>query len=421
MLSSSPALPSEAPATAAASPSGPCPTGSGPTEHTTSLTAPETWTAADSPHVIPFDITLSAQLTLEPCVEVRIAAGRTISIAATGSIVASGDETRHIVITEDQPDAPFSSIRTVNGGSLHLSYVDISGGGDPANALPSNTGTLFLQGVDGSQPTQAILFVDHVTINDSASDGVLLRDGAGFAPGSTAFTVSGAAGWPVAIWGRAAGTLPDGSYTGNDQDVITLLDSDGGGAILQSLTLRNLGVPYLVGGEFSSGGLRVNAPQGATGITVLTIEPGVTLLFRDQGIMEVEHFTGDSPALGAVVAQGTPDQPITFSSFAAIPAAGDWYGLRYGLVPSDLNVLDNVRIEYAGAGSPTTGARCNPATNSYTSGAGLSIYGRAAGEFLTNSTIFASAGHGVARMWTGKRVDFKPTNTFEQVAGCDQT
>jgi hypothetical protein len=371
--------------------------------------------------VIPFDITISAQLTLEPCVEVRIAAGRTISIAATGSIVASGDEARHIVITEDQVDAPFSSIRTVNGGSLHLSYVDISGGGDPANALPSNTGTLFLQGVDGSQPTQAILFVDHVTINDSASDGVLLRDGAGFAPGSTALSVSGAAGWPVAIWGRAAGTLPDGSYTGNAQDVITLLDADGGGAILQSLTFRNVGVPYLVGGEFSSGGLRVNAPQGATGITVLTIEPGVTLMFRPQGIMEVEHFTGDTPALGAVVAQGTADLPITFTSATETPAAGDWYGLGYGLVPSQLNALAYVRIEYAGAGSPTTGARCHPATNTYTSGAAITIHGRPSAEFLTNSMIFASAGHGINRLWGGKRTDFKPTNTFEQVAGCDQT
>ena len=137
--------------------------------------------------------------------------------------------------------------------------------------------------------------------------------------------------------------------------------------------------------------------------------------------MEVEHFTGDLPATGALVAQGTPDQPIVFSSAAETPAAGDWYGLRYGLLPSDLNALEYVRIEYAGAGSPTTGARCHPATNNYTNGAGVSIYGRPSGEFMTNSTIFASAGHGINRLWGGKRIDFKPTNTFEQVAGCDQT
>ena len=110
--------------------------------------------------------------------------------------------------------------------------------------------------------------------------------------------------------------------------MITLLDADGGGSILQSLTLHNLGVPFLVGGESSSGGLRVTAPQGANETSVLTIDPGVTLMFRPNGIMEVEHFTGDFPALGAVVARGTPEQPIVFTSAAETPAAGDWYGLR---------------------------------------------------------------------------------------------
>ncbi len=421
-LTASPAVPSEAPpSTAPSSPSGSCAPGNGPTTHTAAVSTPETWTAADSPHVITFDLTISAQLTLEPCVEVRLPAGRGISINATGSIVANGDEARHIVITADQPGTPFTTIRAVGGGSLHLSYVDISGGGDPGNARPSDWGTIYMQGVDGAQPTQSLLFVDHVSITDSASNGLLLRDGAGFAVGSTQLSVSGAAAWPVAIWGRAAGTLPDGSYTGNAQDVITLLDADGGGSILQSLTLHNLGVPFLVGGESSSGGLRVTAPQGANETSVLTIDPGVTLMFRPNGIMEVEHFTGDFPALGAVVARGTPEQPIVFTSAAETPAAGDWYGLRFGLTPSDQNVLDNVRIEYAGTGSPASGARCHPNTNTYTGGVALAIYGRPPTVFLTNSTIFASAGHGIERRWLGKLLDFKPTNKFDQVAGCDQT
>ena len=385
------------------------------------MAAPETWTAAESPHVVAFDITISAQLTLEPCVEVRVADRRAIAISATGSIVANGDEARHIVITADEAGAPFTWIRAVGGGSMHLSYVDISGGGYPGNAQTSNTATIYMQGADGTQPTQPSLFVDHVTITNSASDGVLLRDGAGFAPGSTDLTVTGAAAWPIAIWGRAAGTLPDGSYTGNGQDVITLLDSDGGGAMLDTQTLRDLGVPYLVGGEFSSGGLRVTAPQGSTETTVLTIEPGVTLLFRPNGIMEIEHFTGEFPALGALVAQGTPLRPVVFTSAAETPAAGDWLGLRYGLVPSDLNALDNFRIEYAGQGAPGQSPGCRPVTPDYTSGAAVIIYGKPAGQFITNSTIFASAGHGIGRNWLGKRIDFKPTNTFDQVAGCEQT
>jgi len=371
--------------------------------------------------LIAFDITVSAPLTIEPCAEVRIGAGRTISISATGSIVADGDEARHIVITNDQADAPFGIIRVSGGGSLHLSYVDVSGGGNPGNAEPSNTGTFYLQGADGTQPTQPTMFVDHVTVTKSASNGLLLRDGAGFAPGSTALTVTGSAAWPVAIWGRAAGTLPDGSYVGNAQDVITLLDSDGGGQFVENTTLRNPGVPYLVGGEHSSGGLRVTAPQGVTETTVLTMEPGVKLMFRPDGIVEVEHFTGDVPAHGAIVAIGTPDEPIVFTSAVETPAGGDWYGLRYGLIPSDLNDLQYVRVEYAGEGSPYSSADCHPNTHNFTTGAAVTIWGKPASQFLTNSTIFASASHGIARNWAGKKISFLPTNTMDQVAGCDQT
>ena len=400
---------------------GACSPGTGPTIHSASAGAPETWTAAQSPHVVPNSITVNSQLIIEPCAEVRIAPRASITVSATGSIVANGDSAHHIVITADQPGARFLNITAHGGGTLHLAFVDISSGGDPGNTQPSLAGTIFLQGIDGTQPTQPILFVDNVSVSDSGSTGIVLRDGAGFAPGSTALTVTGSVGWPVSVWARAAGTLPVGNYLGNANDQIILSDGDGGGSILEDTTVRNLGVPYLIGTEFSHGGLRVTAPFGSTDVSTLTVEPGVTLLFRESGILEIEHFTGDSPALGALVAVGTPDQPIVFTSAAATPAPGDWYGLRYGLVPSDLNRIDYASIEYTGAVTGVQPGRCKPATRDYLDGSAVLIYGKPPGEFITNTTIFASAGHGVARAWLGKKIDFKATNTFEQVAGCDQT
>ena len=293
------------------------------------------------------------------------------------------------------PGTRFGSIAATGGGTLNFAYVDVSEGGDPGNTQPSLTGLFFLQGADGSQPTQPIFHVDHVTITGSGSNGMVLRDGAGFAPGSTALAISGSAVWPVSIWGRAAHTLPDGSYVGNAQDRIVLLDGDGAGAVLEDGTLRNLGVPYLVGGEFSGGGLRVSAPFGSTETTTLTIEPGVTLLFRPNGILEIEHYTGDSPALGALIAVGTPDQPVVFTSVADTPAPGDWYGLRFGLVPSNLNAIQYARFEYAGELNGVQ-ASCRPATHDFVAGAAVTIYGRPPGEFITNSTIFDSAGHGIS-------------------------
>ncbi|MEO6351169.1 MAG: hypothetical protein ABIP53_11015 [Candidatus Limnocylindrales bacterium] len=371
--------------------------------------------------MIPYDITVSSQLILEPCVEVRIAPRASVTVAGTGSIVANGDETHHIVFTANEPRTSFASLRTHSGGTLHLAYVDISSGGDPLNTLPALAAAVFSRGTDGSQPTQPTLFVDHVTVTGSRSSGILLRDGAGFAPGSTALTISSAAGWPVSTWARAAGTLPDGSYLGNANDQIILSDGDGAGSVLEDVTLRNLGLPYVVGTELSHGGLRVTAAFGSTEVNTLTLEPGVTLLFRSGGILEVEHFTGDAPALGALVAVGTPDQPVVLGSAEEAPAPGDWYGLRYGLVPSDLNALQYARIEYAGIAQGILRTRCRPATADYVDGAALVIHGRPSTQFMTNSTIFASAGHGLARLWSGKKIDFTSTNVFEQVAGCDQT
>ena len=41
--------------------------------------------------------------------------------------------------------------------------------------------------------------------------------------------------------------------------------------------------------------------------------------------------------------------------------------------------------------------------------------------FITNTTFSNIAGHGITQGFDGELVDFKPTNTFEAIAGCPQT
>ena len=60
------------------------PTGAG-TMHQ-SITAPETWTAAASPHVIPFDINIAATVTIEPCAVVRIAVEKGIDMPISSMV-----------------------------------------------------------------------------------------------------------------------------------------------------------------------------------------------------------------------------------------------------------------------------------------------------------------------------------------------
>jgi hypothetical protein len=81
--------------------------------------------------------------------------------------------------------------------------------------------------------------------------------------------------------------------------------------------------------------------------------------------MEAEHFTGEVPATGAVVAQGTADQPITFTrpgDAGRRRLVRPWLWPR-AVRPERARVrADRVRRCRLVA----TGARCHPATNTYT-------------------------------------------------------
>lgn len=80
----------------------------------------------------------------------------------------------------------------------------------------------------------------------------------------------------------------------------------------------------------------IEVKEGAT----LTIEAGAKLSFEAGIRLNVEY--------GKLVAKGTEDAPITFTSSNSSPAAGDWEGIYFGDKTSAGNVLDHVVIEYAG-------------------------------------------------------------------------
>lgn len=395
---------------------------SGPTIHTGSVNT-ETWTADKSPHIVSSDITINGTVTMEPCAELLLGNQVSIGVSATGRIIADGLPTKPIHIGPSVAGKNFSQIRTFGGGTLHLSYVTVDGGGDPQNTLPYITGTFDLQGADQTQPSQPTLFVDHVNVRDSKSNGIVLRDGAGFAAGSTDLTVSGSLQFPVSIWSRAVGGLPTGKYTGNSTDEILLPGTASYEGVAESTTMHDRGVPYRVGHPTSFGILRVDVLPTIKTPTVLTIEPGVVLRFKKGGMMTVTSGVGTSPALGSLVALGTPDKPIIFTSAEPIPAAGDWLGIWYGLLPSITNRTNYARIEYAGGDSSSGSDACNVPPLGKQNDAAIRIFGvPAQGQFVTNTTIISSAAVGIDRGW---RNDFKPsflpTNTFISIGRCTET
>jgi hypothetical protein len=393
-------------------------TGEG-TKHPATPTANETWTAAASPHVIDaaFSIPSGLTITLEPCAIVQLKGG--VGITVGGKLLAEGAADKPIRIERGDASTAWSTIEASKGSELRFAYVTVEGGGNPNGGRLTQYGALDIRG-DQDAPTQPIFTADHVTVKGSQSLGIVIREGGGFAPGSKDLTVTGGATFPISIWGRAVGTLPPGSYAGNALDEILLPVNGGRDDIQEDTTLAARGVPYRVGGPTGGTSLVV----GGTGSTpLLTVEPGVTLRFDKGTRLHVDAATTSGPATGALHAEGTAAKPIVFTSAEAAPAAGDWVGIVFEGTPDPRDKIAYATVSYAGAASQISSYDCpSPANAGFANeGAILLIGGAPAGAFVTNTTIDSSAGDGVVRGWTGDPVELMATNTFTNVARCNQT
>lgn len=90
---------------------------------------------------------------------------------------------------------------------------------------------------------------------------------------------------------------------------------------------------------------KVIVDEGAT----LLIVPGTKVSFRPMPA-EAKKGGGRLIIFGRLIAQGTPDAPILFTSSAASPRPGDWEGLRFEETDQKFSRIDHSIIEYARAG-----------------------------------------------------------------------
>jgi hypothetical protein len=381
-----------------------------------SITAAETWTEAASPHVLPYDTSISAAVTLEPCAVVRIAADKTVTINPGGAFIAAGEVGRPVTIEAQVPGAAWSSIRAV-GGALSLTHAIVSGGGAPLNTLPAYAGALHMQ----SSGPAGTLHVDDVEIADSRSQGVFVNGEVGFDATSQGLRVHGSAGFPLHVWARVLGSIPAGDYTGNGRDAIGI--SGSGGPVLDAQTMHDRGVPYHVGS--GQDGTRMDVYSQAAGtVAVLTIEPGVTIQFPPGGTLNVDASGGaDVPARGALVAIGTVARPIVFTSDRGVAAAaGDWLGVGFGGEVDARSVLQHVRVEFAG-GSTITGSNSCPYPGRVGPNyAAIRIFGPPLSQFITDTDVISSARDGIDRGWRSDlQPDFLATNSFTALPGCKES
>jgi hypothetical protein len=392
----------------------PCaaPTGAGTTHG--SINAAQTWTEAGSPHIVPFDINVSAPVAIQECAVVRMVKGVTVTVMPGGSLVANGSSGRPVTFEAKVAGQAWASIRNL-GGNLSLNHAALTGGGDPLSTNPAYAGVLHMQ-----SSSVGSFHVDDVDIGGSLSQGVYINGSIGFDATSQNLRVHGSAGYPVHVYARVIGSVPSGTYTGNGHDAIAIAGS--GGPVVGDQTMHNRGVPWHVGSGADSGRMDINS-QANGQVTVLTIEPGVTVQFPPGGTLNVEPLNGTGAARGALIAIGgaASADKIVFTSDQAVPKAGDWLGIGYGSTVDPRNVMQNVRVEFAG-GASFSGSNSCPYPGIAINDAAIRIFGPPPGRFITDTEIRSSAHFGIDRGWRADlQPDFLPSNTFTAVGSCKET
>jgi hypothetical protein len=382
------------------------------------VTTAETWTLAASPHVLPYDISISAQLVIEPCAVVRLAVGKTITINATGAFVAAGQPGAPVIIEPQVVGQAWSSIRNF-GGVLSLSHAIVRGGGAPLNFGAAGMGALRMQ----SNGPGGTFHVDDVEITGSQSQGVIINGAIGFDATSQNLRIAGSTGFPLFVFARVIGSIPAGNYYGNGFNSIAIAGAGSGGPISDVQTMHFRGVPYHVGTGAPNERLDVNS-QMAGVAAVLTIEPGVQLLFPPGGLMNIDPTTtGNHTAQGALIAIGTAAQPIVFGSERGnAGVAGDWLGIRFGGAVDSRSIMQHTSVLFAGGATVTGSGSCPYPNRTGQNDAAIRIFGVPPGQFITFSEISYSKRDGIDRGWAANVApDFLPTNTFIAVAECKQS
>ena len=190
---------------------------------------------------------------------------------------------------------------------------------------------------------------------------------------------------------------------------------DGGGSITDSTSTTpfvpvDCGIdPVEVGGNIDADTVWActTAPYLMTsdvyvqGGATLTINPGVTVLMRS----EMALVVGQDASGGALMAVGTAERPIVFTSDQAVPEAGSWEGIIIDANTTSA-VLDYVELEYGG--DYTT-------NGSSTAEAALAIIGRAE---ITHVTVTDAAPYGIQFLNEGRATSFGD-NTFARNGTAD--
>jgi len=307
-------------------------------------------------------LSVNGTLTIDPGVTVQFPSGGRLSIS--GKLLAVGTALNPITFTSSSANPTAGSWRniyfnTATPGS-QISYASVSyAGSTDSGAIVHNGGVSTL---------------DHVTVTGSASNGIYVSGGAALIQNST---VAGSAAGGISVWNsNASATVSDTALTGNTGRGLNAANY--ASAALSNVAITNNGdfamgidangrLTSLTGVTASgnAGGTKdvIGVDTGptmtitnqvwhpgfpyrlsATDATlnaggVLTIDPGVVVQFPSGGRLNV---------VGKLLALGTAENPISFTSSSASPAPGSWKNIYFNSVTPG-SQISYATVSYAGS------------------------------------------------------------------------
>lgn len=278
------------------------------------VTTDQTWQALNVPYKMG-NIDIKSVLTIRPGATLIFTEGANMRVESSGTLIANGTQAEKITFTAEQATPGYwIGIQFIfNGSANQLDHVIVDyAGGTGGNG----------NGAVSVYSTPGRLKIHNSTIRNSFKYGLDVGDNKDTVLDMANVNFKGNTEGPVIVHPNVSEKLDKNSdYSGNIQDRIVWYDNDD---IVDSQTIKNLGVPYHVGSHDIE--------------AFVTIEPGTELSFRSEGNLDIRNG-------GALTAVGTSSSPITFTGRQAI--SGYWDGIQF-FTGSLANKLDNTIVEYAG-------------------------------------------------------------------------
>ncbi len=296
------------------------------TSHMGSIDRDEVW--EPGVHKILYDLKVNdATLTLKPGVVVLFDKETSLGIGTKDGVtrarlIAEGTASQPILFTANSATPVkgyYSGIFFGNGdsGTSSMKYCTIEYGG----SIYGSKGALVSIG-------NTAVTLENNIFRNSAGTGVAIQTGGSFTSlTNNVFTAIDT--HPLDVIANAVTSIGDNNSYDSDKTIRVWGTLD-----VPAATWKKLAVPYYLNNELSIG--------SASG-TTLTLSPGVTFK-ADGGSIAV----GPYAAKGKLVAEGTAQAPILFTSANANPMAEDWGGIYFMSGNDPASSLKYCQLEYGG-------------------------------------------------------------------------